>query len=84
MEIRMNCVICKMDQAEKVASLTGGYRYRCVTCGPYELTGTVGALDQWINLPSTGRLQALAKAKNNAKRGELPQISSYCLETVVT
>jgi hypothetical protein len=75
----MNCVICEISQAEEVPSLTGGYRYRCGTCGPYELTGTVPALDQWINLPSTGRLQALAQAKNNAKLGQLPQISSYCL-----
>jgi hypothetical protein len=75
---KMNCVICG-NKAQEVASFIGGYGYRCISCGHYEITGTVAALDQWINLPPSGRLQALAKAKVNAKAGELPKIASYCL-----
>jgi hypothetical protein len=68
------------SEAEQLPRLLDGDGFRCAgTCGPYEMSGTVPALDQWKNLSGTGRLQALAKAKTNALPGKLPKITSYCL-----
>jgi hypothetical protein len=74
----MNCAVCG-NEAEQLPRIIEGDSFRCVTCGTYEIVGTVPALAQWINLPPSGRLQALAKAKMNANPGELPKITSYCL-----
>jgi hypothetical protein len=74
----MNCAICG-KKAEELPRFIDGDSFSCVSCGAYEIVGTVLALDQWKTLSLNGRLQALARAKLKAQPGKLPKITSHCL-----
>ena len=76
---QMKCPVCG-NHADPLPTTFDGEGYRCATCGEYGISRSVlGPEGGWEKLDRGGRLRALARAKSEAKPGDLPKITSYSL-----
>jgi len=72
----MKCPVCETGAEDITEHGFDGKSVRCPRCGDYDIAGSVYVPGDLIKLVAEGRLCALQKAKQIAKRGERPVIRS--------
>jgi len=75
----MKCPVCEAESEDITEHSFDGKSVRCPRCGDYDIAGSVYVPGNLIKLEAEGRLRALQRARQFAKRGERPVIKSSTL-----
>lgn len=72
----MKCPVCETEAEDITEHAFDGKSVRCPRCGDYDIAGSVYVPGDLIKLVAEGRLRALQRVKQIAKRGERPVVRS--------
>jgi len=75
----MKCPVCETESEDITEHSFDGKSVRCPSCGDYDIAGSVYVPGNLTKLEAEGRLRALQRARQFAKRGERPMIKSSTL-----
>jgi hypothetical protein len=73
----MQCCACGAVAVDRTPSDLDGIRIDCPHCGTYDVGS--GVLDRLLRLELPERANALAKAKRQTTKGQIPIVDADCL-----